>query len=238
MKSGKKRHITYILLILIFFRINFFSKSQSNTRQKLRELSGKFFTVIPHRIGRSKVEVERSIIDTFGDFEAKQELLQLMKDLLEITSILFLFLFYLILILILILLTFNGDSGAYGESSTLDLQYRALGNQMKVLRPDSRGFREVRDYVLANQRNTERFNGKSIEVVNIITLGRSKELDSFENNSSGIHPQLLLFHGSRISNWVGLLSRGILMPKVIVRAGGKRTDAGLLGNGIYFASSR
>lgn len=118
------------------------------------------------------------------------------------------------------------------------MQFRALKNQMKVLRNDSRGFRDVRDFVLGQQRDTDRFNGKSIEVVNVVALGRAKEIEAFDQTSSRIHPQRTLFHGSRISNWVGLLSRGLLMPKVIVRAGGKRTDAGLLGNGIYFASSR
>jgi hypothetical protein len=65
--------------------------------------------------------------------------------------------------------------------------------------------------------------------------------------------QRLLFHGSRISNYVGLLSRGVLMPKVVVAMGGKRRDgkacklqrlniltrfpAGLLGNGIYFGDT-
>lgn len=42
----------------------------------------------------------------------------------------------------------------------------------------------------------------------------------------------LLFHGSNISNWVGILSRGLLPPKILAS---QRTDAGMLGAGIYFA---
>jgi len=44
----------------------------------------------------------------------------------------------------------------------------------------------------------------------------------------------LLFHGSRISNWVGILSRGMLMPHIVTQRGISRTDAGMLGTGIYF----
>ena len=60
--------------------------------------------------------------------------------------------------------------------------------------------------------------------------------------SSAVHDgsldnQRLLFHGSRIQNWVGILSRGILLPKVVVKLGVGRTDAGWLGNGIYFGDA-
>jgi hypothetical protein len=41
--------------------------------------------------------------------------------------------------------------------------------------------------------------------------------------TSQMHNQKLLFHGSKISNWVGLLSRGMLMPKSVTALGGKRT---------------
>jgi poly [ADP-ribose] polymerase len=47
----------------------------------------------------------------------------------------------------------------------------------------------------------------------------------------------MLFHGSRIQNWVGILSRGILLPKIVVSLGVNRTDAGWLGNGIYFGDA-
>jgi hypothetical protein len=46
-----------------------------------------------------------------------------------------------------------------------------------------------------------------------------------------------LRRGSRIPNWVGILSRGILLPKIVVSLGVNRTDAGWLGNGIYFGDA-
>ena len=48
----------------------------------------------------------------------------------------------------------------------------------------------------------------------------------------------MLFHGSRASNFVGILSRGLLMPKCVNNANEQeltRTDIGHLGYGIYFS---
>jgi poly [ADP-ribose] polymerase len=47
----------------------------------------------------------------------------------------------------------------------------------------------------------------------------------------------LLFHGSGAHNWVGILSRGLLLPKQVVKLGVHRTDQGWLGHGIYFGDS-
>lgn len=41
----------------------------------------------------------------------------------------------------------------------------------------------------------------------------------------------------RASNWVGVLSRGLLMPKIAIQKGANRTDPGMLGSGIYFGSA-
>jgi hypothetical protein len=45
-----------------------------------------------------------------------------------------------------------------------------------------------------------------------------------------------LFHASRISNWVGILSRGLLLPAAVTKLGIRRTDFGWLGAGIYFGA--
>merc|ERR1711991_875157 len=46
----------------------------------------------------------------------------------------------------------------------------------------------------------------------------------------------MLFHASRYCNWVGILSRGILLPDAVTKLGIPRTDFGWLGAGIYFGS--
>src|SRR5262249_25179605 len=63
---------------------------------------------------------------------------------------------------------------------------------------------------------------------------RQNEWSAF---TTGIDNQRLLFHGSRIQNWVGILSRGILLPKIVVSIGVDRTDEGWLGHGIYFGDA-
>ena len=45
----------------------------------------------------------------------------------------------------------------------------------------------------------------------------------------------LLFHASRFSSFYGIISRGLQLPSVVVDdLGGQRSDAGMLGAGIYF----
>jgi poly [ADP-ribose] polymerase len=73
-----------------------------------------------------------------------------------------------------------------------------------------------------------------VKVQNVYTVRRPGEFEGFASN---IDNQRLLFHGSRVQNWVGLLSRGILLPKLAVSLGARRTDAGWLGHGIYFGDS-
>ena len=50
----------------------------------LTELPLQFYTLIPHRLGRSKAEMAAAVIDTIEKLEEKQELLQLMKDVLKV----------------------------------------------------------------------------------------------------------------------------------------------------------
>ncbi|PNA17075.1 hypothetical protein C1X78_26110, partial [Pseudomonas sp. MPR-R1B] len=87
-------------------------------------------------------------------------------------------------------------------------------------------FKEIEDFVLKSQ-----VKSKTISVKNVYLLRRPDEWDSYDAN---VGNERWLYHGSRIKNWVGLLSRGILMPKIVVSMGVNRTDAGWLGNGMYF----
>lgn len=171
-------------------------------------LSGDFYSTIPHRIGRTRAAAESAVITTLEDFQAKQETLQLMKDMLKV----------------------NGDGGQnILFDSQIDQKYKALSCEIGFIEPGSGAFRELEAYVIASQ-----VKHKNVRVKQIYTLKRGAEHQTFTDT---IGNQKLLFHGSRIKNWVGILSRGILLPKIVVSMGVNRTDAGWLGHGIYFGDA-
>ncbi len=173
------------------------NKSRRNKRE-LSTLSGQFYTAIPHRLGRSRQAVEDAVITTPKDFLAKNETLQLMRDMLNV----------------------NGESNVL-MSSKIAQKYQALHCHIGCL--DKAEFNHIKKYVAES--------GRRSRIKNIWKISRPDEQKAF---NATIGNDKLLFHGSSVSNWVGILSRGILLPKAVVKLGVRRTDAGWLGCGIYF----
>ncbi len=183
------------------------SQRKSPRIQTFERLSGEFYTAIPHRIGRTRAAIASAVISNLEAIEQKQSTLQLMRDMLQV----------------------NGEGGNVLFNAQVDQEYEALGCEIDYLDTKDAKFAELSDYV--KQSLVKR---KSCKIRNIYTLKRSGEWKVFKE-AVGNHR--LLFHGSRIQNWVGILSRGILMPKIVVSMGVRRTDAGWLGNGIYFGDA-
>jgi len=181
-------------------------QSKSASPSEMERLSGEFYTAIPHRLGRTRAAIAGAVIDSLADFEAKQETLQLMKDMLAVSG-----------------------EGAVLYDAAVDAQYAALRCQITALDPTTPMFRELEQYVLRSQ-----VKSKNIAIKNIYTLMRQDEWTTYDGK---VGNERLLYHGSRIKNWVGLLSRGILLPKIVVSMGVHRTDPGWLGNGIYFGDA-
>src|SRR3954451_21870051 len=170
-------------------------------------LSGEFYTAIPHRIGRTRTAVAGAVINTLEAFEQKQQTLQLMKDMLQV----------------------NGEAGNVLFDARIDQEYDALRCRVEWLEPRCSEYKEMADHVLNSQIKT-----RSIKITSLYRVRREGEWDSFTEH---IGNHRLMFHGSRIQNWVGILSRGILLPKIVVSMGVHRTDAGWLGHGIYFGDA-
>jgi poly [ADP-ribose] polymerase 2/3/4 len=126
------------------------------------------------------------------------------------------------------MLSVNGDHSVLYDSR-VDDQYQALRCDLTPIDRASSMFRELEEYVLKSQIKT-----KSMKIRNIFTVQRPEEWAAYDGS---VGNERLLLHGSRIKNWVGLLSRGILLPKIVVSMGVNRTDAGWLGNGIYFGDA-
>ncbi len=183
------------------------AKKKKKNRQKLEQLSGDFYTAVPHRIGRTRSAIASAVIDSLAALQQKQDTLQLMKDMLQV----------------------NGEAGNVLFNARVDQEYEALSCKLEVLEKTDPTYKELEKHVVKSQIKTD-----SIKVKAIFKVRRENEWTAFAEK---IGNQRLLFHGSRIQNWVGILSRGILLPKIVVSMGVNRTDEGWLGSGIYFGDA-
>uniref|UniRef100_A0A7N6B3W2 Poly [ADP-ribose] polymerase n=1 Tax=Anabas testudineus TaxID=64144 RepID=A0A7N6B3W2_ANATE len=74
-----------------------------------------------------------------------------------------------------------------------------------------------------------------VTIRQVMRVNRGVELQMFKSEVGNIKP---LLHSSSPSNFVGILSRGLLLPRVGVELHGiQRTDVGNLGSGIYFSDA-
>ncbi|XP_014186365.1 protein mono-ADP-ribosyltransferase PARP4 isoform X2 [Haplochromis burtoni] len=103
-------------------------------------------------------------------------------------------------------------------------KYRALRCSVETVPPSSSEFQAVTD--LLQDR---------VQIQQIVRVGRGVELQTFKSELGNVKP---LLHSSSPNNFVGILSRGLLLPRVGVEHHGiERTDVGKLGGGIYFSDS-
>uniref|UniRef100_A0A7S0D2V7 Poly [ADP-ribose] polymerase n=1 Tax=Amorphochlora amoebiformis TaxID=1561963 RepID=A0A7S0D2V7_9EUKA len=177
-------------------------------------LSNKYYTEVPHKFGRQRPPVLNSLVM----FEKEFQLLELMKDMVSISE-----------------KSKDSEEGSVLASNDVDTQYGSLSNKIDYLAPGSDEYKEVANEV-AN--SIKRSHSKDcLDIVNIYSVERKEERKRWKSRKGVKTNHRMLYHGSRIANWVGLLSRGILMPKVVVNLGIHRTDGGWLGSGIYFGEA-
>lgn len=172
----------------------------------LTKLSGEFYTVIPHKFGRSKADALEAVINSTVKIKQKQDTLQLMRDMLNV----------------------SGKGKNILANPQVEKKYLALGCEIGHLDPKGAEFKKIKDYT-----NKSADYG-SVSIKNIFTIKRPAEFDAFTKDISN---HKLLFHGSGAHNWVGILSRGLMLPKQVIKLGIHRTDEGWLGHGIYFGDS-
>lgn len=171
---------------------------------EITDLSGQFYTEIPHRFGRSKEQALLAVIDNANKVTEKNDTLQLMRDMLNV----------------------NGKTNVL-VNPEIEQKYKALNCEIDLVDPSN--YKEMKEYF---EKSVVR--GSKVKVKNLWKIKRPDEHNHFTKD---IKNHKLLFHGSAAKNWVGILSRGLLLPKIVVTLGVHRTDAGWLGSGIYFGDA-
>lgn len=120
----------------------------------------------------------------------------------------------------------NVSEDTLGSPSPSSLgKYRALRCSIEVVPPQNPEFHVV----------SQLLQDRPVQIQQILRVSRGVELQMFWEDLGNIKP---LLHSTSPSSFVGILSRGLLLPKFGVEQHGiERTDIGNLGGGIYFSDS-
>jgi len=85
----------------------------------------------------------------------------------------------------------------------IDVHYKKLKCHMEVLDRNSDEFRHIHEYIKNTHGKTH--TGFSIEVEDVFKICREGEDSKFK----ALHNRKLLWHGSRLTNFAGILSQGL-----------------------------
>ncbi|RHW72530.1 poly(ADP-ribose) polymerase [Trypanosoma brucei equiperdum] len=150
--------------------------------KQLEELSSRFYTLIPHAFGTRRPP----IINTVDVVREKREMLETLAEL-EVAST---------------LVDMKDDEAVH----PLDNIYRKMKCAIQPLKPQSEVYKRIVQYVRNTQGPTH--DAYTLQVVEVFTLRREDEEERYKPFKKMDNRQML-WHGSRITNFLGILSQGL-----------------------------
>ncbi|CAF1141127.1 unnamed protein product [Rotaria sordida] len=118
----------------------------------------------------------------------------------------------------------------WNVKAPIEAKYRALKCHIETVASSTPEFKNIANIIQSSTDSDEQ-----IVIHNVFSV--AKQTDAL-NFCTTLSHQRQLFHGSKYVNFLGILSRGLVMPKMVVEdLGVVRTDIGCLGYGIYFSDS-
>ncbi|XP_006897812.1 PREDICTED: poly [ADP-ribose] polymerase 1 [Elephantulus edwardii] len=178
--------------------------SQGSSDSRILDLSNRFYTLIPHDFGMKKPP----LLNNADSVQAKVEMLDNLLDIEVAYSLL---------------------RGGSEDSSKdpIDVNYEKLKTEIKVVDKDSEEAKIIRKYVKNTHATTH--NAYDLEVIDIFKIEREGETQRYKPFQQ-LHNRRLLWHGSRTTNFAGILSQGLRIAPPEAPVTGY-----MFGKGIYFA---
>ena len=178
----------------------------SQQRDRLADLSSEFYTCIPHEFPRHVVP---TVIQTTDLIKRKIRMLEMLDEMQIAATILKV-----------------ADESSANE---LDTTYQSLHCNLEPLNHSSAEFRMLEEYVANTHASTHR--QYDLEVLEVFKVEKEGQESSFKQWEP-LHNRRLLWHGSRLSNWMGILSQGLRIAPPEAPVSGY-----MFGKGVYFADS-
>ncbi|XP_020837799.1 poly [ADP-ribose] polymerase 1 isoform X1 [Phascolarctos cinereus] len=178
--------------------------SQGGSDSQILDLSNRFYTLIPHDFGMKKPP----LLNNIDCVQAKVEMLDNLLDIEVAYSLL------------------RGGSED-GSKDPIDVNYEKLKTDIKVVDQNSEEADIIRQYVKNTHATTH--NAYDLEIIDIFKIEREGEGQRYKPFKQ-LHNRRLLWHGSRATNFAGILSQGLRIAPPEAPVTGY-----MFGKGIYFA---
>ena len=217
MPLGKLSPVTLTTGLNILKQIESELKSKNPSKEQLKKYSSEFYTQIPHNFGFQKMY--NFIIDTIEKVKEKIDMISALSDM-KIT---------------LKILESVKDTEEYEneEEKQIHDYYNQLKCDIRSISPNEAIYSTLNKYLTAtvDKNDSDGFGGyysyrNRLSLVKAYELNRHGEVDKFKNLGN----KKLLWHGSRITNFVGILSQGLRIAPPEAPSSGY-----LYGKGVYFA---
>uniref|UniRef100_T1IQQ9 Poly [ADP-ribose] polymerase n=1 Tax=Strigamia maritima TaxID=126957 RepID=T1IQQ9_STRMM len=170
---------------------------------KFLDASNRFYTLIPHDFGIKKPTA-------LDNEEVIKQKIEMLNNLLEIE-------------VAYSLLQGENDS----SKDPIDAHYEKLKTEIEVLDRKSEEFDLIQKYVKNTHASTHNQYGlEIIDVFKVVRQGEAKRFKPFKK----LHNRKLLWHGSRVTNYAGILSQGLRIAPPEAPSTGY-----MFGKGVYFA---
>lgn len=174
-------------------------------RKALEQLSGEFYTVIPHDFGFKKMR--EFVIDTPQKLKRKLEMVEALAEIEVATKLL--------------------KDDAEMQEDPLFAHYQRLHCELVPVEFGTEEFSMIENYM--KNTHAETHSNYTVEIVQIFRTMKEGEAERFRKFSNTKN-RMLLWHGSRLTNWTGILSQGLRIAPPEAPVTGY-----MFGKGVYFA---
>ncbi|XP_076760551.1 poly-(ADP-ribose) polymerase [Xylocopa sonorina] len=178
-------------------------KNKNVDSVQLVDASNRFYNLIPHNFGVSGPK----ILDTIEEINAKCEMLDALLEMEIAYSLL--------------------HTKMDKTKNPLDAHYEQLNTEIKALDKESEEYKMVEQYV--NNTHAATHTQYELEIEDLFVIKRQGE-DSRYKPFKKLPNKKLLWHGSRTTNFAGILSQGLRIAPPEAPVTGY-----MFGKGIYFA---
>jgi poly [ADP-ribose] polymerase 2/3/4 len=181
-----------------------------NSGTALETLSNQYFSLIPHDFGRRRPPVlrEMSIVQKEIDLLESLTDMRLANDIMK-----------------------SAKAGTDSSINLIDRQYEGLGMQeMTPLEMESQEFVQLRDYLKNSAGHTHNLEYKVHDIFRVERSGETKRFLKSKYAKIPNSDRRLLWHGSRCTNFGGILSQGLRIAPPEAPVSGY-----MFGKGVYLA---